>query len=259
MKLTVLGCSGGIGGPALRTTSLLIDDDILIDAGTGVGDLDLAALARIDHVFVTHAHVDHIACLPLMVDAVGERRATPLVVHCTEATAEALRAHLFNGALWPDFTRIPSAGQPFMRFETLELGERLVLGERIVSPLPANHTVPAVGYRIDAPKGSLAFSGDTTVCPELRQALAGIPQLRYLIIETAFPDAQRELAALSKHLCPSMLVEQLQGLPGSFRLLISHLKPGSADDTMREVRSAVREHVSEHAPEMLERGQVYWV
>jgi 3',5'-cyclic-nucleotide phosphodiesterase len=255
MKLTVLGCSGGIGGPALRTTSLLIDDDILIDAGTGVGDLDLDALTRIDHVFVTHSHIDHIACLPLMVDAVGERRSTPLVVHCTRATDEILRAHLFNGALWPDFTRIPSADQPFVRFETLELGERCVLGERIISPLPANHTVPAVGYRIDAPNGSLAFTGDTTLCPELWQALAQIPDLRYLIIETAFPDAQRELAALSKHLCPSMLVEQLRHLPGSFQLLISHLKPGGADDTMREVRTAVREH----APEMLDRGQVYWV
>jgi ribonuclease BN (tRNA processing enzyme) len=255
MKLTVLGCSGGIGGPALRTTSLLIDDDILIDAGTGVGDLELDALARIDHVFVTHAHIDHIACLPLMIDAVGERRAAPLVVHCTQATAEILRAHLFNGALWPDFTRIPSSDKPFLRFETLELGERRTLGERVISPLPANHTVPAVGYRIDAPDGSLAFSGDTTVCPEMWVALAQIPALRYLIVETAFPDAQRELAILSKHLCPSMLAEQLPSLPGSFQLLVSHLKPGSADDTMREVRAAVQAH----APVMLDRGQVYWI
>jgi ribonuclease BN (tRNA processing enzyme) len=255
MKLTVLGCSGGIGGPALRTTALLIDDDILIDAGTGVGDLELDALARIDHVFVTHSHIDHIACLPLMIDAVGERRGTPLVVHCTRATETILRTHLFNGALWPDFTRIPSSDKPFLRFEALELGERRVLGERTFSPLPANHTVPAVGYRVDAPGGSLAFSGDTTVCPEMWDALAQIPALRYLIVETAFPDSQRELAMLSKHLCPGMLAEQLPHLPVSFQLLISHLKPGSADETMREVNTAARTY----APVMLDRGQVYYL
>ena len=44
MKLRVLGCSGGIGGRHLRTTSLLVDNDILIDAGTGVGDVSLAEL-----------------------------------------------------------------------------------------------------------------------------------------------------------------------------------------------------------------------
>ena len=42
MKLRILGCSGGISGD-LRTTSMLLDHDVLIDAGTGVGDLSIAA------------------------------------------------------------------------------------------------------------------------------------------------------------------------------------------------------------------------
>ena len=66
MKLRILGCSGGIGG-ALRTTSMLIDDDILIDAGTGLGELDVDEMKRIRHVFLTHTHLDHIACLPLVI------------------------------------------------------------------------------------------------------------------------------------------------------------------------------------------------
>jgi phosphoribosyl 1,2-cyclic phosphodiesterase len=70
MKLKVLGCSGGIGGK-LRTTSMLIDDDVLIDAGTGVGDLSIPELAAIDHVFVTHSHMDHIGSIPFLVDTVG--------------------------------------------------------------------------------------------------------------------------------------------------------------------------------------------
>ena len=54
MRLRVLGCSGGIGGRHLRTTSFLVDGDVLIDAGSGVGDLSLAELTHIDHVLVTH-------------------------------------------------------------------------------------------------------------------------------------------------------------------------------------------------------------
>jgi 3',5'-cyclic-nucleotide phosphodiesterase len=255
MKLTVLGCSGGIGGERHRTTALLVDEDILIDAGTGVADLDIEALARIDHVFLTHAHIDHIACLPLMLDTVGPRRAKPLVVHCTAATEVILRAHLFNGVLWPDFTRIPSPARPFLRFALLEEGESCAVGERIFAPLPAAHGVPAVGYEVATPRGSLAFGGDSSVCPAFWDAVARIADLRYLIVETAFPDAQRKLAVESKHLCPALLAEQLPEQAGSYRLLISHVKPGYEKETMDELRRAA----GRHAPSMLARGDVYWL
>ena len=85
MRVKVLGCSGGIGGGG-RTTSLLVDHDILIDAGTGLVDLSLPELVAIDHVFVTHSHLDHIAALPLMIDAVADLRDAPVTIHATGAT-----------------------------------------------------------------------------------------------------------------------------------------------------------------------------
>ena len=96
MKLRVLGCSGGIGGRHLRTTSFLLDSDILIDAGTGVGDLTLAELSQIDHIFVTHSHLDHVTSIPFLVDTVGGMRDKPLIVHASRATTQILRNHLFN-------------------------------------------------------------------------------------------------------------------------------------------------------------------
>ena len=106
MKVRILGCSGGIGGKHLRTTSMLVDHDILIDAGTGVADLTLAELAMIDHVFVTHSHLDHIAALPLMIDSIADMRDKPVIVYATDATLEILRNHVFNWAIWPDFSEI---------------------------------------------------------------------------------------------------------------------------------------------------------
>ena len=150
MKVRILGCSGGIGGRHLRTTSLLVDNDILIDAGTGVGDLAIAELAQIDHVFITHSHLDHVASLPFMVDTVGDMRSRPVIVHAPEATLEIIRTHIFNWAIWPDFSVIPSAEKPFMRFDPIRVGESLDIDGRKVVPLPANHTVPAVGYHLSS-------------------------------------------------------------------------------------------------------------
>ena len=154
MKLRILGCSGGIGGRHLRTTSFLLDHDILIDAGTAA----IGELASIDHVFLTHAHLDHIVSLPLMIDSVADRRSQPLVVYGTEAVLSNLRQHIFNDAIWPDFSTLPSAGQPFMRYQPIELGQTISLNGRNITALPVEHTVPAVGYCLDSGAASLVFS-----------------------------------------------------------------------------------------------------
>lgn len=254
MKLRVLGCSGGIGGRLLRTTSLILDRDVLIDAGTGVGDLTLPELLAINRVFVTHSHLDHIASIPLMVDTVSQMRAEPIVVHALPETIEILKNHVFNWAVWPDFTQIPSAEAPFMRFEPIVLGVPFDLGQgRRIVPLPANHTVPAVGYQIDSGAASLVFTGDTTTNDALWPLVNAIENLKVLIIETAFCDRERELAIVSKHLCPSLLAEELAKLERSTEIFITHLKPGEMELTMEEIEQAIG-HLR---PRMLQNNQVF--
>lgn len=253
MKVRILGCSGGIGGRHLRTTSIQVDHDILVDCGTGVGDLSIAELARIDHVFLTHSHLDHIACLPLMVDTVGDMRNKPLTVYATEATLEILRAHIFNWAVWPDFGEIPSAENPFLRYESIRVGATVEIAGRWITPLPANHTVPAVGYHLDSGRASLVFTGDTGPCPELWTAINRLPHLRYLIIETAFSSRERHLATISKHLCPSMLMDELANLDRDAEIFISHLKPGQIELTMQEIEDCI----GEMKPRMLQHNQVF--
>ena len=252
MQLRVLGCSGGIGGN-LRTTSLLVDHDILIDAGTGVGDLTLNELKQIDHVFVTHSHLDHVACIPFLVDTVGGMRKVPITVHATEETLQILRTHLFNWKIWPDFTEIPDRVAPFLRFSSFALGERVTLDGRTVRSLPANHVVPAVGFHLDSGEGSLVFTGDTTTNDALWDEVNRIENLRYLIIETAFPNAERALAVASKHLTPEMLAQELAKLKRPARIFISHLKPGEGALTMEEIEAVA----GAYSPRMLANGQVF--
>jgi Cft2 family RNA processing exonuclease len=252
MKLRILGCSGGIGGD-LRTTSMLLDHDVLIDAGTGVGDLSIDELSRIDHVFVTHSHLDHVAAIPFMVDSVGWMRDKPITVHAIEPTLEILRQHLFNWKLWPDFTQIPDAQKPFLRYEPVTLGKTVDVNGRKLTPLPANHVVPAIGYRLDSGRASLVFTGDTTTNDPLWVEVNKIDNLRYLIIETAFCNRERELAIASKHLCPSMLADELAKLKRKADVYITHLKPGEVELTMQEIK----ECAGSYNPRMLENNQVF--
>ncbi len=252
MRLRVIGCSGGIGGYR-RTTSLLLDHDVLIDAGTGVGDLTIEELVQIDHVFVTHSHLDHVTSIPFLADTVGAMRNQPLVVHALPQTIADLKAHLFNWKLWPDFTQIPNPDQPLLRFVPVAVGEPVVIAARTITPVPADHVVPAVGYALDSGRGSLVFTGDTCGGAAFWQAVNAVPNLRYLVIETSFPDAERELAVQAKHLCPSLLVEQLSRLTQPAEVYITHLKPGECDRIMQEITTSA----SRWNPKMLEHQQVF--
>lgn len=252
MRIKVLGCSGGIGG-GLRTTALLVDEDVLVDAGTGVGDLSLEALARIDHIFVSHSHLDHVTSIPFLVDTVCWMRSTPIVVYGIKETLDILRAHLFNWKIWPDFTQIPSAQQPFMVYREIEPGEIVEIRGRRFTAIPANHTVPAVGYAVETAKGALIYTGDTAPNEALWEVVNRTPNLKYLIIETAFSNKERDIASASKHLCPDLLAAELSRMKVSPEVFITHLKPGEGALTMREVAQAA----GRWRPRMLENNQEF--
>jgi cAMP phosphodiesterase len=256
MKVRILGCSGGIGGNGMRTTCLAVDDDILIDAGTGATDLSLEALARIDHVFITHSHLDHIACLPFILDSVGDMRSKPLTMHATQETMDIIRAHIFNWKIWPDFSQIPTPEKPFLRFKTISVGMPTMIGGRSITALPANHTVPAVGYLLDSGSSSLAFSGDTCTCDDLWQVLNVVNNLRYLIIEAAFPNDERALALLSKHMCPSLLMEELRKLRRRTEVHVTHAKPGLFERIQQEILESTNS-ASHHRVSMLQQDYVF--
>lgn len=253
MKVRILGCSGGIGGRHLRTTSMLVDHDILIDAGTGVGDLTLAELSMIDHVFITHSHLDHIASLPLMIDSIADMRDRPVTVYATDATLEIIKNHIFNWAIWPDFSEISVREAAVMQYQAIRVGQKLSFGERIITALPAEHTVPAVGYHLDSGRGSLVFTGDTTSNDALWTAVNRIANLRYLIIETAFSNQEKRLAVMSKHLCPSMLAEELAKLSRDASIYITHLKPGQIELIMGEIETCA----GDFSPKMLQNNQIF--
>jgi ribonuclease BN (tRNA processing enzyme) len=246
MQIRVLGCSGSIAAGS-RTSSFLLDDDVLIDAGTGVGDLALAEMARIDHIFISHSHLDHVLAIGLLADSVLRlRQGRPAVaVHALPATIDALRTHIFNGVIWPDFTRLPSAESPVLRFVPFELGEVIDLGGRRIEVLPAQHTVPAVGFAAYAGDGPDApawvYTGDTGPNPALWARLNQI-RVAALVIETAFRDDEVQLARISRHLCPTVLANELARLERPTEVHVTHIKPGETEAVMGEVGALKTAH-----------------
>ena len=161
MRIRVLGCSGGIGAGSL-TSALLIDNDVLIDAGTGIGDLELEDIDSIRHVFLTHSHLDHIAGLPMLVDRLfDENFTTPLTVYAREETLRAVQDHLFNGVIWPDFSKLPSAEKPMLRYQVCSPGDTVQVGHRDFYAVDVMHSVPSLGYTVQNSGGVFAVSGDT--------------------------------------------------------------------------------------------------
>ncbi len=236
MRIRVLGCSGAIAKDC-RTTSFLIDDDVLVDAGTGVGDLTLGEMAAINDVLITHSHLDHIANLPLMIDSVAAMRKQALRVHALPETIAVLKQHIFNNHIWPDFTQIPSAEAPFLVFAPLQTGECLKIAGKTVEALPAVHTVPAVGYAITSGEGYWVFSGDTERNPAFWARLNQM-NVAMLVIETAFSNREKQLAKLSLHLSPNVLAEELDQIDKAKRypIYITHTKPAETEQIMEEIQ-----------------------
>jgi ribonuclease BN (tRNA processing enzyme) len=234
MRFRVLGCSGGIGG-GRQTTSFLIDDDILIDAGSGVTRLTLDELMRIRHVFITHTHLDHIMALPSLMDSVGVGMAPPLSVHGLPEVIATLRQHVFNWEIWPNFEKVPTQEHPFMCFFELAVAKTVELDGRKITAIPANHGRPAVGYLIQGAEGSLLFSGDTASHAGLWQVANDCPDLRYLLVECSFANDQCNVAEAANHYCPATLLPDLARLKPGVEVWITHLKPGNETDIMAEL------------------------
>jgi ribonuclease BN (tRNA processing enzyme) len=255
MRIRILGCSGGIGAGS-RTSSLLIDNDVLIDAGTGIGDLSLQDLDTIRHVFLTHSHLDHVAGLPMLVDRVfDEHFEIPLTVYAREETLRAIQQHLFNDVIWPDFARLPSADRPMLRYSVCSPGDTVNIGHRDFYAIDVSHSVPSLGFTVQNSGGVFAVSGDTKSNETLWPVLNACDDLKVLVIEVSFPDEMEKLATTAGHYCPRTLTRDLERLRHNPEIWLTGMKPGEEE--------RILEQVIEAAPDknirMLSRGTILTV
>jgi len=219
---------------------MLIDDDVLLDAGTGIGDLALDDLHSIRHVFLTHAHLDHIAGLPMLIDSIfTDDVDMPVTVYGRAETLAAIQAHLFNWVIWPDFAELPSPDKPMLRYVECNPGDTISIGHREFHAVDVAHTVPAIGYTVQNSGGVFAVSGDTKTNRTLWPVLNSCDDLRALVIEVSFPDEMENLASTAGHYCPTTLSRDLQLLEHDPDIWITGMKPGEEQRILEQVIAAV--------------------
>jgi cAMP phosphodiesterase len=235
VRIRVLGASGG-ELPGRRTTCFLVDGVLAVDAGALTSELGLRELGRVAHVLLTHAHFDHVKDVPLLADLLAGRSRRPVTVHASPEAVRTLRRHLFNGKLWPDFTRIPSPSRPVLRLRAFRPGVPFRVGRHAVRPVRVRHTVESTGFLVSRGGSSFAISGDTGPTRDFWRAVNGAPGLGALLVETSFPSAVQWLADLSGHLTPRTLVRELSKVKRkALPVYLYHLKPAWEAELRKEL------------------------
>jgi ribonuclease BN (tRNA processing enzyme) len=255
MNLKILGSSGSVA-PGHNTAAFLIDDFLLLDAGTIALSLDQDAQFKISHIFLTHAHLDHIKGIPFLIDnlAMSRPRTQVKVISGKEVIRE-IRRHIFNNRIWPDFTQIPSREHPVLRFEEITPREPLVIQGYRVFASRVNHVVPAYGYLVEDKTGTaIVYTGDSGPTDGIWKRMAG-HRVRALIVEVSFPNSQARLARISGHLTPALLRKEIEKMPAiPERVFICHPKPPYRRTIEKELAAIKGAPV-----EILEDGMELWI
>ncbi len=234
-----------------RTCGFLVNETVMVDAGTVGAALHLAEQKRIRQVLLTHLHFDHIQGLPMLADNLVDDVVDPVVLAGTPEVLEGLKQHLFNDQLYPDFLQLPNPQHPVFSLRPLDVGKEAEVSGLRVLPIPVNHLVPTVGFLIRDGATSFLYSGDTFTTEEIWKVAAREPTLKAAFIETSFPDEMEDLARASKHLTPSLLAREFQKIGrADLPVYVYHLKPRFREDIVRQLARLKIPHLA-----VLEEGQ----
>jgi ribonuclease BN (tRNA processing enzyme) len=252
MKIRVLGCHGS-QLPNHNTTSFLLGQNILVDAGTVTTVLSLKEQLKIDYIFITHAHLDHVRDITFLADNIFfQRRKRPLVIVSTKGILDSIHHHLFNNVIWPDFSKIPSAKAPLVKFQAIVPGKKRTIGDLQIRAIDLNHVVETVGYVIEFKGKAVMFLGDTGPTEEVWHVAQKTKGLQAIFIETSLPDSMKDVADITGHLTPSSLQTELKKLKDKKPdIYLYHMKPSYHEVIRKEVVA-----IKDRKIHIIEDGQI---
>jgi ribonuclease BN (tRNA processing enzyme) len=251
MKIEVLGSYGG-ESDACRMTCLLLDDAIALDAGSLTKALTVERQQRVQSIVLSHSHMDHTTSLPFFIENVFGKLRDAVDIYASPETIYAVRKHLFNNDVWPDFTRIPNHLLPALRFHELFDEQPFELGGIRFTPIAVNHLVPTFGFLLEKGDSALLWSSDTGPTKRLWEIANRTPNLSQVWLEVSFDNSLQPIADLSKHLTPQTMAAEIRQLKRKMPIVLHHLKPTCIAKIEENVRALGNPDVS-----FLEQGKVY--
>ncbi len=244
MKVRVLGCYGGqlLG---FHLTSFLVNDTVLLDAGSPTEVLTLEEQGKIEHIFLSHTHLDHIKDIAFLADNRslkrwgGEPDASTITIHSLQENLDTLSTHFLNNVVWPDFTKIPTKKDAILNMQSFKAEEVVEIGDLKVTPIRVEHPVPCTGFLLDQDGAQMIFTADTGHTDRIWEIANAQPNLRALIIDCSFPNNCEELADISGHLTPRGMAKELAKLHclGDIPVYLYHMKPEVLTEMAAEVEA----------------------
>lgn len=217
--------------------SYVVNDSVVIDAGSIGLVADLDRQRQVRHVFLTHEHIDHLASLPILLENVYEPGPVCVELLATPDVLDFVRRDIFNGRVWPDFFELSTRDDPFLKATPLQLGEPVVRAGLTITPLAVHHCVDTLGLVVDDGMTTVAFPSDTGPTDAFWEHLAALPRLSAVFLEVSFPNDHAELAHHTGHHCPATFAREITKLPRSVRWIVVHRKARFAEAIRRELEA----------------------
>ena len=242
MKIQILGGHGGLS-KGHSTTSFLIDDKLLIDAGAVASTLSVEEQSKIDHILISHCHLDHIKDLAFLCDNCFGMRKKPFEVFTHETVKKIIKAHLFNNIIWPDFSELPSVESPTINFNSIKEEVKLRIGDFDITPIKVKHAHDAMGFIIEKDQVAILFTLDTGPTDRIWEIARKIKNLKAIFTEVSFPNSLEKVAEVSDHHTANSLKTEMSKMPEHIPVILTHLKPSYREIILKEIQEMKEDRI----------------
>lgn len=224
MKITLLESSVGAGTHQQILASCLVNDSVVIDAGSVGFVSPLEVQKKVEHVFLSHSHIDHLASLPIFVDNVYAPGPDCPTIYGNPETLACVRQHIFNDSIWPDMIRLSAEETPFLQLSELAAEQPVRIGDLIVTPIALDHVVPTFGFILDDGEDAVAIVSDTNPTERVWEIINANDRIRGVLLEASFPNSYEWLAEKAMHLTPNLFRTELGKLKHDVPVIAIHIK-----------------------------------
>ncbi|MFG1590941.1 MBL fold metallo-hydrolase [Halobacteriovorax sp. CON-3] len=234
MIVKVIGGHGGVS-PQCRATSYLVDDKLLIDAGSVATGISVKEQTEIDNILISHSHLDHISDLAFLADNCFGLKDNPFYIWTSKEVQSNIQKHLLNDEIWPDFTKLPTESDPTLKFSNIESGETKKVGEYTVHAVKVNHFAGSLGFIIEKGDSAIIFTQDTGPTDAIWEKAKTINNIKAIFSEVSFPNSYHQLATDSRHHTAETMGLEIKKMPKDIPIYLGHLKPNYLDQLTKEI------------------------
>jgi cAMP phosphodiesterase len=238
MKVRLLPSSfddDGTASARQHLSCLVVNDRLAIDAGSLALGVTDKMRREVRSVVLTHAHLDHIAGLPLFIDDLFASLTSPVRIYALQEVIDVLENDIFNWKVFPRFSELRSSSGVVMEYKPIGMGENFQIDDLILRLFKTEHLVPSAGTVLSDKSTSIAITGDTSTLEGLTETLPSIGDLKAVLVECAFPNELADIARNSHHMTPATLAVELERADLKCPIYVINIKPQYRNEVVSQL------------------------